>query len=196
MQKPNPLPPLAELQKRLSYDPETGVFRWEVKAAQRAPAGSVAGGRDSKGYLRVRHDGVLYPCHRLAWLFVYEEDPGELEVDHINGNKSDNRISNLRITTREGNRQNIGAYTSNKSGHKGVHWHKDKHCWVAQVKAYGFVRRAGGFVSAEAAHSWAVDTREALHGEFANHDAPVAGSATVAAVTTANHPQPCELLKN
>ncbi len=179
MQKPNPLPPLADLQKRLAYDPATGTFRWKVKAAQRAPAGSVAGGRDAQGYLRVRHNGILYACHRLAWLFIHGEDPKDLEIDHINGCKSDNRAENLRLSTHGENQQNAQAYTSNKSGYKNVYWHKGKRCWVAQVKASGFVRQAGGFCTAEAAHAWAVDMREALHGEFANHGT---ASATVAPV--------------
>ncbi|ATS39245.2 MULTISPECIES: HNH endonuclease [Xanthomonas] len=118
---PKPLPPLADLAEVISYDPDTGVFTNRVTRNNCAKAGAVTGCRNQHtGYVVIRFRRQLYLAHRLAWLFVHGVDPGELDVDHINGNQGDNRISNLRLATRRQNLLNSKRAVTNTTGFKGV----------------------------------------------------------------------------
>ena len=117
------------LRSILSYDPETGVFTWKVSTSRRVKAGSPDGG----GYLRISVQSRRYLAHRLAWFYVYGTWP-EDQLDHINRNRSDNRIANLRDVSHKQNHQNAGKRSDNTSGHPGVSWHKRDSKWQAQIK--------------------------------------------------------------
>lgn len=96
------------LREVLLYEPETGAFFWREKPsknATRSARGQIAGNLGEFGYRRIRLDGRTYSAHRLAWFFVYGEWPAQM-VDHINGQKDDNKISNLRVASRAENRAN------------------------------------------------------------------------------------------
>jgi hypothetical protein len=115
----NRLPSLEQVQEILSYDPESGEFRWKDAAGKRR-AGKAAGCPTDRGYWRIRIAGRSFLAHRLAWLLVYGEWPSD-EVDHINRQRSDNRLSNLRVVTRSLNRQNEdGPHKQNLLGVRGV----------------------------------------------------------------------------
>ncbi len=107
MPSPKPLPSLEVLRQLLAYDPETGILMWQVgrrgKARVGSPAGSLAGGR---GYLRVRIGSHCFKAHRVVWYLHHGVDPGPLLVDHVNRDRSDNRICNLRLVDAKGNRAN------------------------------------------------------------------------------------------
>lgn len=120
------------LREVLTYDPETGVFRWRVFMGSRAPAGAATGYADNLGYVQIRVDRRLYKAHRLAWLYVYGEWP-DGEVDHINGVTGDNRISNLRVATRSQNIANTKVWCTSKSGVKGVYWCTQQQKWRARL---------------------------------------------------------------
>ena len=103
----------------LSYEPETGVFRYLSKTGARA-AGDVAGSRHSEGYVRLKIDGVGYGAHRIAWLMVTGRLPLG-QIDHINGVRDDNRMANLRDVPALINCQNRRfASARNKTGVLGV----------------------------------------------------------------------------
>jgi hypothetical protein len=158
-----PLPPLEQLQQLLDYDPKTGVFLWRVTRNHLSPAGSQAGSLDSKGYRRIKIDGFPFKAHRLAMYWATGKDPGEMQVDHANGDKDDNRISNLRLATNSQNVSNTGLKANNSSGYKGVHWHKAANAWVAAINR----KHLGCFEHPEQAALAYVRAAEALHGEFA-----------------------------
>ena len=109
------------LKEVLNYDAESGVFTWAVTRT-RAVNGRVAGGSDGHGYWMICVDGVKYPAHRLAWLYVYGFCPKE--VDHQNHIRTDNRLVNLRATNKSGNARNISKPIDNTSGVVGVSWTK------------------------------------------------------------------------
>ena len=110
------MPPLEEIQKQLEYCPQTGDLTWLV-TRHRITSGDVAGYVNSIGYRVVRLFGSPYLAHRLAWYLHYGEQPGE--IDHINRDRSDNRIENLRVVSRSENNFNQG--NRNKYGVKGLY---------------------------------------------------------------------------
>lgn len=112
------------LRELLSYDPETGIFR-RVATRRQVKSGDIAGSDDGKGYWRIRVNGEKHRAHRLAWLYVNGAWPID-QLDHINGDKLDNRICNLREATNSENQQNRSLPKSNTSGRLGVHFDKQK----------------------------------------------------------------------
>jgi hypothetical protein len=120
------------LRELLSYDPQTGEFRWLVKRGRTAQCGAVAGTLHRRGYIQVRIAGRGYLAHRLAWFFTHDVWPRE-QIDHINSNKTDNRIINLREATHQQNEWNRGPRRDNTSGIKGVFWAKRENCWRALI---------------------------------------------------------------
>ena len=121
------------LRSILSYDPETGIFTRKVRTSTRVKVGDVAGSADGIGYLRIRLQSRKYKAHRLAWLYTYGEWPKD-QIDHINRNRSDNRIANLREVTNKQNGQNRSKPSSNTSGYQGVHWNKQSSKWQVKIK--------------------------------------------------------------
>ena len=120
------------LRSILSYDPETGIFTWKIGSANQVKAGDIAGCPDGDGYLRIKVQSRLYRAHRLAWLYTYGERP-KGQIDHINRNRSDNRIANLRDVSHKLNLQNKSKYSNNASGHSGVVWNKRASKWLARI---------------------------------------------------------------
>lgn len=137
----------------LSYDPESGEFRWKKKASQKR-AGDLAGSQ-SGAYTQIGIDGVIYFAHRVAVLLMQGRWPA-VEVDHINGNRHDNRWSNLREANRHENNQNLGMRSDNASGVKGVWWDKTKMKWISQIQSKGKRYSVGSFETLnEAADAYA-----------------------------------------
>lgn len=166
------LPSQDLLKELLTYDPSTGVFVWRVKPCPRIHAGTVAGAPDHKGYMKVAIQGVAYLANRLAWMYVYGVDPGEMQVDHRDRNRGNNCIDNLRLATNSQNCQNkpAGAQQSNSaSGLKGITYHSRLKKWRARVQVSGRRVSLGCYETKEAAAYAMRARREELHGEFANH---------------------------
>jgi len=107
---------LVDIRQAFEYNPDTGVFI-RLESAGNVKAGSVAGSLDTKGYLRVFFNDKRYKCHRLAWYFTYGEWPKQV-IDHINGNKTDNRISNLRDVSNKENCNN--RHRANRNSQTGI----------------------------------------------------------------------------
>lgn len=159
---------LGRLTEILNYDPETGEFHWKV-ARGGFQKGSIAGSIDSKGYVTIKICGKDYKAHRLAWIFVYGEWPSK-PLDHIDMNRGNNGIRNLREATQFENFQNRKAYRSSKTGVKGVCLHKSTGKFCAQIRANGKRFYIGLFETLEAADRAVRAAREKLHGEFCRHE--------------------------
>lgn len=150
------------LKELLSYNPETGVFVWN-KATQGHASGAVAGGIDRQGYLRIGIDAKLKAAHRLAWLYVFGEDPDGF-IDHINGDKADNRIINLRSVGRRVNAENQRTPRSdNSSGFLGVVPTRRADRWCSQITVRGRAKHLGMFSSPQEAHQAYVSAKRVLH---------------------------------
>ena len=91
------LPSYEFISQILDYDEETGEFTWKIRPSRRVKIGDKAGGKTTKGYITIGYKGQVWLAHRLAWLLSVGEDPGDL-IDHIDEDKCNNRIDNLRIS--------------------------------------------------------------------------------------------------
>ena len=143
----------------LSYDSETGELR-------RLKTGLIATSVDINGYLRVHAYGRRYLAHRICWLLHHGEWP-TCVLDHINHNKHDNRISNLRKATVAENLRNRPIQSNNSSGFKGVSFHKRARKYRAQIKVDGRKIHLGMFLFPEDAHAAYVRAAQQFHREFA-----------------------------
>lgn len=142
------------LRELLSYDAETGEFRWLTKPNRSVRIGSVAGcpraSARGRGDIGIRVDGKQYAAHRLAWFYVYGIWPVD-QIDHVNCDASDNRLCNLREATAGQNQANKRISKANKSGIKGVCWHAREKRWYASIRYQGKSRHLGRFSSLEEA---------------------------------------------
>jgi hypothetical protein len=154
-----------ELLDRLDYDPETGILRYNVNIYRKIKAGQVAGTK-SKDYVRINMGRVIYLAHRVAWAKYYGDCPVDVEIDHRNLNKHDNRIENLRIASHPQNNMNIVKKCNNKSGVKGVSWHKAAGKWVAQITKDYKLHYLGLFDDIQEAAKAYASASKSLHGEF------------------------------
>lgn len=134
------------LKEYLDYSADTGAF--QAKARKREDfttnslwkrnqneAGRTVGCSNNQGYVAIHVDGKYYTAHRLAWLWVHGEWPPypQFEIDHINGNRGDNRICNLRKVTKSENQRNGARRVNNRSGVTGVNWVRSKRRWIARI---------------------------------------------------------------
>ena len=183
MSKPLPSPEL--LRKLLRYEPETGKLFWRERpesmfmdgwqtASTSAAswnsryAGNMAmSARNNVGYL---HGSIFYrshKAHRVIWAMYHGEWPTD-DIDHINGVKDDNRISNLRSVSHYENCRNQKKSRANTSGVTGVYWHKARRKWVSRIMVDGKHKNLGIFRSKSDAIK-ARKSAEVEHGFHANH---------------------------
>lgn len=150
------------LRELFSYDPDSGLFTRKVRRA-RFPAGSIAGSPDVKGYIIIEIDGRAYKAHRLAVFYVTGRMPSPREiVDHIDLDKANNRIGNLRVASSAENCANRSAHASNALGVKGVH-----RLPSGNFRAKFRGRGLGVFTTIEAASAAYERAAKAAVGEFA-----------------------------
>lgn len=168
----------------LDYDAATGQFTWLADRTGKAKVGQRAGTLQGNGAVAIGIDGKVYLAHRLAWLWTHGSWPRS-GVDHINGNRSDNRLDNLRVATPKQNSGNRCLDKRNKSGYRGVSWHQGKQMWLAQVTVAGRAKSLGLYETAEEASEACQKAGIEEYGEFYqtrqnSHDIPDAkGMITV-----------------
>lgn len=151
----------ARLQELLAYDPETGIL---TNRRLCRPAGSSQG----TGYLQIEVDGRKYLAHRLAWLYAHGKFP-EKDLDHVDGDRGNNRLSNLREATRAENMQNR-VPTPGASGFPGVYCSTNngsrtprKKAWCARIRAGADRRHLGYFATPEEAHAAYITAKAEVH---------------------------------
>ena len=153
------------VREMFSYDEQTGLLTRKTKTGRFDRTGQVAGCVKKCGYVRVQIGKRIYQGHRIAWAVYYGEWPNEF-IDHINGNRSDNRICNLRDVSHQKNTMNSKIRSNNRSGYKGVYKMRNK--FMAQIHFNGSKIRLGLFETAELAHLKYVEAAKLYHGEYAN----------------------------
>lgn len=149
-----------KLKEILDYDSATGVFTWKKN-------GKIAGSRNKKKYVLIMHADISYRAHRLAWLYVYG-DPIPDILDHIDGNRENNAIDNLRACTHSENNANRKLSDKSISGLKGVSYDGKK--WAAFIKKDGKSKHLGSYSTKEEAYSAYCKEAKELFGEYARFD--------------------------
>ena len=158
-----------ELTDALNYNEGTGEFTWKKKISKKTVVGKRAGHDKPlpNGYLTIRIFKKNYYQHRLAWFYVHGRWPKD-EIDHINHDKTDNRLLNLREVTRAENCMNAPLRPNNTSGYCGVIWDKQKGMWAARIKMDGKEKHLGYFQNKEDAAA-ARKEAEVVVGFHENH---------------------------
>ena len=137
-----------KLRELVSYDPSTGSLTWKDRVGDgkfnSRLSGKPAFAQPSKGYLTGRMLGGNYKAHRVAWAIYHGEWPSS-QLDHINGNRADNRISNLRLVSHAENAKNQRPKTSNKSGEPCVSWYARDRKWWVKITVDGRQKHIGYF---------------------------------------------------
>jgi len=155
------------LKQIFHYCPETGIFTRLIVVGTRGKVGDSVGCDSGRGYRCIRIDSKTYSSHRLAYLYMTGKFPDD-EIDHISGDRTDNRWCNLRAVTRNENLKNQKTPSNNKSGVIGVHWSASGSKWYAQITANGIQKHLGCFddlsVAKEARKKAEID-----HGFHQNH---------------------------
>lgn len=150
-----------------SYSTESGVVLRKISTNNRAKPGEIVGCIRPDGYLCTSIGGKLYQIHRLAWLYAHGSWP-EGQIDHINGNRSDNRLSNLRDVCHVDNGRNQKLCSTNKSGINGVHWFASRGKWRATITVNGKSLHLGYFNTVAEA-SEARKAADEINGFHQNH---------------------------
>mgnify|MGYP000887792581 CR=1 FL=1 len=149
----------------MHYDQETGLFTRVVSVrGQRPSVGSVR----PDGYLSICVDHRCYLAHRLAWLYVHGVFP-ENQLDHFNGDKLDNRITNLRSVTNKQNLENSKLYSNNKTSARGVRLDPRTGRFVVRVRHFGEDIHIGVRDTVDQASEMARTARDEL---FTHHRTP------------------------
>ena len=176
------LPSLDLVRKIIKYDPNTGVLTWlhrdddmfqkgkrtnnEIANVWNARNANKPAGNFNGRYIIVRFYGIHYAAHRLAWLLYYEVDP-EFQIDHIDGNKTNNKISNLREATKSENMMNRGAQKNSKSGIKGIMFEEKRGKWKAEITLNRKNYFLGRFYDLDEAIHARKEAEKIYHGDFA-----------------------------
>lgn len=152
-----------KIREALNYHPETGVFTWRKRISRKSIVGAVTGTQNGSGYLKIGIYGQRHYAHRLAWLYMTGSWPAEY-IDHIDGDRSNNRWSNLREATHAQNMWNM-KHDAGASGFKGVVPNRKK--WAARFKVDGELIHLGSFDTPKEAYAVYQAAVRNIRGEFA-----------------------------
>jgi len=152
---------IEEVNRLLSYDPETGVFIWKIKVGRKIRIGDIAGWIDNNGYRLIRINKLAYRANRLAIVIMESKWP-EILVDHKNGVKHDDRYENLRCVSYSGNAQNMRRVLRNsKSQVMGVRQVGNR--WKAHITIAGVYKHIGSYTTSEEAHQAYLAVKRSIH---------------------------------
>lgn len=159
---------IAEIKQYLRHE-EDGTFTWIRRNPKnsRSVIGSTAGRVEDNGYVRVNIAGCRVLAHRLAWAFHNDGFPSA-QIDHINGDRADNRISNLRVVTNGQNGQNRRKFSKNRSGLAGV-TQRTRNSFQAVICVDGKSAYLGSFKTAQDAHAAYMKAKSAMHPYASTH---------------------------
>lgn len=173
------LPSPEVLRQLIRYEPETGKLFWKERDRaffpsdwswtvwnKRFPRKPAFTAKTGHGYRHGSVIGFTFSAHRAAWALHYGEWP-QGQIDHINNDRADNRIKNLRVVTNSQNHMNKPISSANKSGFKGVDWSGKDQTWRARIKVMGVQHHLGHFPDRQSAAAAYAAAAKKLHGEYA-----------------------------
>lgn len=150
------------------FEYRDGKLYWKVSRPHTTiKPGDKAGGFGKNGYLMTSINCKSFYNHRIIYMMHYGNLPKF--IDHIDGNKANNKIENLREATSSQNNRNMPKKITNTSGIKGVSWDTSSGKWRVRLRINGIDRRIGCFEDIKEAEKAIIQARNLYHGEFANH---------------------------
>ena len=159
-----------EVRQRLDYIPSTGAFWWKERPGNAwwnaTHAGKSAGSLSGSGYIYINVHRLPYRAHRLAWMWMTGKWP-ETEIDHIDGNPSNNAWRNLREASRNENSRNRHIQRNNSTGTRGVSYNNRRDQWIVRVMVNRHSHFGGWFHDLEGAMRVRNELARRLHGKFA-----------------------------
>ena len=147
---------MTDLREFVEYLPDTGEFKYLYKSSNQAIGHITRGTEHGGGYLVVSVKGKRYKAHRLAFYLVHGRWPEQ--IDHINGIKDDNRLSNLREVDNQLNQWNTDKRNP-KSGYKNVYWRAQRNKWQVKISTENGLLYVGSFSCKEEANLAAIEAR-------------------------------------
>lgn len=150
----------------ITYDPLTGNVYWNKSPCRKLKDGNLAGGLDSQGYWTIRYKKVVLSAHRLIWMKVHGYLP--IQIDHIDGVKSNNVFSNLREANNSQNGMNKDIQKNNTTGYNGVSLNKRTGRFYAKICVNRLTTHLGHFETALQASEAYKKAQAEYHGEFSN----------------------------
>jgi hypothetical protein len=147
------------------FDYVDGKLYWKVGGTGKIK-GSEAGMITEKGYRRIRVQNQLHMAHRLIWAYHYDTVPAW--IDHVDEDKLNNRVENLRAATKEQNGYNISRRKNNRSGVKGMYWSTRDKKWVCELSVNKKICRVGYFDDFDLAELVISEARALYHGPYAS----------------------------
>lgn len=163
----NTSPHLDQQEVLRAFEYKDGKLYWKLKASRKTIIGSEAGTTNSKGYRVVVWNKKHYRTHQLVYLMFNGVMPEQL--DHINGNRQDNRIENLRVVNNSQNQWNRKISVNNKTGYKNVKWVERIGKYVVAISVEKKSKHIGVFNDLSMACMAAQQARNLYHGNFARH---------------------------
>jgi hypothetical protein len=160
------LPDANKLRELFDYNAMTGTLSWRISTNNRVKAGDPIKTKYRAGHLAVSIDGVRYLAHRVIWKMTTGEDPVD-QIDHIDGDASNNSFANLRESDQSQNRMNSRKNSNNTSGVKGISYHKATNKWRATVGNGYASKQIGIFDDFQSAVEACNLARAEMHGDFA-----------------------------
>jgi hypothetical protein len=153
-------------EKMIRYDSESGKFYWLAQRGRAIKPGDQVKGSVSHGYLIFSINRKNYLAHRLAWFLTFNKFPNQ-QIDHINHDKLDNRLCNLREASASQNQWNKKRQRNNSTGFKGVSFHSQTGLYRARIKHFGKELLFGCYKTPNEANEAVQKARLSLHKEFA-----------------------------
>lgn len=154
--------------KLLDYNINTGLFTWKCNRSGSAKKGTVAGAfKHTSGYVVIKVMGNIYLAHRLAWFYVYKVWPNNL-IDHIDRDKHNNKLNNLREATYIDNNRNSLIHGSNTSGSRGVFFDTSINKWRSQIYINKVRHNLGTYNTIEEATIAYTTEAKKVFGDFYN----------------------------
>jgi len=164
---PRPLPSQKDLRALFDYDARSGSLLWKKPPSKSSvKSGTAAGGIKSGGYISIKLNGLDYKAHRLVYVWHLGEIPSTAQIDHVDGNKANNRIENLRICSASENGRNRPAQANNTEGLKGAYLHENGRSWQSVIRFQRTNHFLGLYKTKEEAHRAYVTAARAIHGTF------------------------------
>ena len=146
---------IEDLKEYFKYEPSTGKLFWNKRPSNRVVVGAEVGNYSDKGYKVCRFKGKIIRVHRIVWAITKGEHPSDF-IDHINGDKADNRIENLRVVSHSENLQNMKKA-------KGYTYLRKNNKWKAQIVVNKEHKYLGVFNTEQEAHEAYLKAKKELH---------------------------------